>query len=197
MDKEMAAMNIDNFKNSFFETTQQKKVLLNVVAGLTLSNIVLIIALLSKAEQYILIPEFNIDHRLSVAGGEFNDQYFIDWADGIIKTALCVNPDSVDWRHNELLKISTHSYGQMKRVLKEQAENIRKNSLSTVFYPKTFKVDQNNKSIRIEGQHYAFIGKDNRPVIQDKIYEIFWIIGTHGLVLLKDMVEIKGGSNDQ
>lgn len=189
-------MNINTFKKSLVEVTQQKNLILSVAAGLTLSNIILVFALLSKSQQYILIPEFNTDHRLNMTGGEFNDQYFIDWADGIIKTALCVNSDSVDWRHNELLKISTHSYGQMKMVLKENAENIRKNSLSTVFYPKSFKVDQNKKTVRIEGQHFTFVGKDNRPVIQDKIYEIFWIIGTHGLVLLKDMVELKGGEND-
>ncbi|MBW8308650.1 MAG: type IV conjugative transfer system protein TraE [Candidatus Paracaedibacteraceae bacterium] len=173
----------------------EKKLILYVATGLSLSNLALGLALIFKSETTILIPEFNTDHRIHMRGGEFDDQYFIDWADGIVKTALTVNPESVEWRHNEVLKISTHSYGNMKQTLKENAERIKNNNISTVFYPKTFEVNQSQKYVRIQGQNLAFIGKDARPVIQDKTYDIYWIKGAHGIVLLKDLIEIGSGGN--
>jgi type IV conjugative transfer system protein TraE len=188
--KEVAFMNFEFSQKSLTQALKQQNIALYACIGMGISNIILVSSLVMREEKIILVPLFNVDHRLSIQGGKFNNAYFIDWADSILKTILIVNPDNVDWKIKEILRISSNSYGDIKKSLQDDAKRIKENELSTVFYPKEFTVNQDEEKVLVRGQYMAYLGREKTPVIKDKIYELGWVINNQGVVLVKSLKEI-------
>lgn len=188
-----------NFK--FNQETLQKAIktkdlALWVCVGLVISNILSWIKILNTEEKWVLIPQYDIDHRIEVtSSGRYSDDYYIDWASGVVSTLLSVNPDSVEWKNQQILKISTEAYGNLKDKLATEAQKIKKDQISTVFYPKKFKVDQRNQTVEVTGQHIAYFGKDSEPVLTEKTFRLMWAIRSYGVVLLRDFSEVKNEKN--
>ncbi len=159
--------------------------------GLVGINALLVIKVISQEEHWVIFPQENIDHRIELTASKFSDDYFIDWANGVLNIILCVNPDSIDWKTQQILKITTEVYGNLKETLIEEAKLIKKDKISTVFYPKRFDVSQSKKSIDVIGQHIAYFGKDSTPVTTEKTYRLTWVVSNHGVILLKDLKELK------
>ncbi|WP_010303280.1 TraE/TraK family type IV conjugative transfer system protein [Candidatus Odyssella thessalonicensis] len=173
------------------ETLKQRNLILWCCGGLTLTNLLLVIKLINAQEHWVLIPQADIDHRLEMTTTYQSDDYFIDWANGVVSTVLNVNSDSIDWKVQQILKISVQSYGALKERLKKEAEIIKKDRISTVFYPKKFTVNRDQKNILVTGQHVAYFGTDSVPVITEKTYRVEWDVRARGIILLKDFQEMK------
>lgn len=185
--KEMEIMNFKFYQKSLADALREKNVAIYACIGLGLSNIIMAGSLAMRAENIVLVPMFNVDHRLSIQGGKFNDTYFVDWADSVLKSILMVNPDNVDWKIKEILRISSNDYGDIKKSLEDEANRIKNNGLSTVFYPKEFSVNQKSQTVLVRGQYMAYLGREKKPIIKDKTYELSWVINNQGVVLVKSL----------
>lgn len=183
-------MNFKFSQKSLSQALKEKNFALYVSIGLGISNIIMASSLVLREEKIILVPLFNTDHRLSVHGGQFNDAYFVDWADSIVKSILIVNPETVDWKVKEILRVSSNDYGDMKKTLKDEAARIKEFEISTVFYPKEFTVNQESKKVVVRGQYMAYFSHDKNPVIKDKTYELSWIISNRGVVMIKSLRDL-------
>lgn len=183
-------MNFDFAQTSLAAVTRQRNLALGSCLGLVLANVALSFGLLNQEEKWILMPQFDNEHKLEVEGGKYSDQYLIDWATGILNTVLCANADSIDWKVHQILKISRSNYGPLKARLQEEKEKIVRNKISTAFYPATFEVRQESKTIDISGEHAAWFGKDSVPIITKKKYRLSWAVRSHGVLLLENLEDI-------
>jgi len=108
-----------------------------------------------------------------------------------VNSLLSVNPESYEWRVNQILKITTHQHGTLKEKLTQEASKIKEEQISTVFYPKEFTVNQQEQTVEVTGQHITYFGKKSTPVETLKTFRLSWIISNNGIILLKDFVEVK------
>lgn len=184
-------MRFDFNQTTLQRALKQKDLTLWSCLGLTLANLGLVLKVSNSEEKWVLIPQNEITHHIPVTSSKFSDQYFIDWASHIVQTILCVNPDSVDWKTHQILEISVTKYGVLKDKLQKDALRMKKDHISTVFYPKHFTVNQADQSVEVKGQHIAYFGKDSDPVMTEKTFHLKWAIREHGLVFLQEFEEIK------
>jgi len=153
------------------------------------SNLALVLGLLNQEEHWVLMPQYHDEHKLEVSKSRYSDEYIIDWAAGILNTALCANPDSIDWKISQLLKISLKNYGPLRERLQEEAGRIKRDKISTAFYPNSFKVDQSKRAVEVTGEHSAYFGGDSAPVVTNKTYRLSWSVRGHGVILLESLTE--------
>lgn len=184
-------MNFHTNQSTLTEVARQRDLVLWGCLGLTLTNIILVLKIVSSEEHWVLIPSYDVDHRLEMTTTKYSDDYFVDWAHGVINTLLCVNSDSIDWKIQQILKITVQNYGTLKEKLEAESKKIKSDEISTVFYPKQFWVNQAKQSIEVVGQHIAYFGKDSQPVTTQKRFRLSWAVRTHGVILLKDFGEVK------
>jgi type IV conjugative transfer system protein TraE len=169
---------------------KQRNLALWSCLGLIGVNAILVLKVVNQEEHWVIFPQENIDHRIELTASKYADEYFIDWAAGVLNIILCVNPDSVDWKTRQILKITTERYGNLKETLEQEAKAIKRDKISTVFYPKKFTVQQARNFIDVTGEHVAYFGKDSIPVMTEKTYRLTWVMSDHGVILLKSLEEI-------
>lgn len=184
-------MNFSNNQSTLTGVLRQRDFALLACLGLALSNILLVLKVVNGEEHWVLIPHYDVDHRLEMTTTKYSDDYFIDWANGVINTIFSVNPDSIDWKIQQILKITVQNYGTLKEKLQIESKKIKADEISTVFYPKKFTVNQSTQTIDVMGQHIAYFGRDSSPITTQKKFCLSWAVRTHGVILLKDFVEIK------
>ena len=156
-----------SFAKTASEMTLKYHSKITMMLGISVvTNLLLGIGLLTKQEHWVLVPQYNIDRKLEVSPN-FSDDYLIDWAAGILGNVLCANPSNIDWKISQLLKISVLSYGGLKEHLRLEAEKMKKDKVSTAFYPKSFKVDHAKASIEVTGEFSAQIGKDSADLVEE------------------------------
>lgn len=190
-------MNFKYAQDTLKNAIQQRNWVLLSCFGLVATNLVLVITLIDQEEHWVLMPQYQDEHRLEVTRSKYSEEYLIDWASGILNTIMCANPESIDWKISQILKISLSNYGPLKESLQEEAKRIKGDKISTVFYPSSFKVDQGSRTIEIRGEHSVYFGGDAKPIITEKTFQIRWAVRSHGVILLEGFKEIteKGANN--
>jgi type IV conjugative transfer system protein TraE len=191
VEEDLAAMNFSTNQSTLTGVLRQRDITLWVCLGLALSNILLVLKLVNAEEHWVLIPHYDVDHRLEMTTTKYSDDYFADWANGVVNTIFSVNPDSIDWKIQQILKITVQNYGTLKEKLQIESKKIKADEISTVFYPKKFTVNQSAQIIDVVGQHIAYFGRDSSPITTQKKFRLSWAVRTHGVILLKDFVEVK------
>jgi type IV conjugative transfer system protein TraE len=191
METEVFWMNFVYAKATLASALKQRDLALWCCVGLTLTNMGLAFKLMGTEEHWVLMPQYQDEHRLEVTKSKYSDEYLIDWAAGILNVILCANADSIDWKISQLLKISLNNYGPLKEQLQEEAKKIRQDKISTVFYPNSFKVNQAKKTVEVTGEHSTYFGGDSAPIITKKTFQISWAVRGHGVILLEGVKELK------
>lgn len=184
-------MNFDKTKSTLQGALRERNFALMSCIGLTVANLFLVMKIFGAEEKWVLISQGNTERRIEVSSKRYSDDYLTHWANDILGMLLCVNEDSVDWKTKQVLEITTEAHGGLREKLQEDSLLIKKDKISTVFYPKKFTVNQSNQTVDVVGEHMSYFGKDSTPVMREKSFRLTWAIRTHGVVLLKDFREIK------
>lgn len=184
-------MNFVYAKATLTSALKQRDLALWCCAGLTVTNMGLAFKLMGSEEHWVLMPQYQDEHRLEVTKSKFSNEYLIDWAAGILNIILCANPDSIDWKISQILKISLNNYGPLKEQLQKEAQKIKEDKISTAFYPNSFKVNQATRTIEVTGEHSSWFGGDTAPVIIPKTFQVSWAVRSHGVILLEGVSELK------
>lgn len=197
LEEVLVAMNFNITKATLSSALKQRDLIIWACLGLIISNICLVFKVMNTEEHWVLMPQFDDEHRLEVTRSKYSDAYMHDWAVGILNALLCVNPDSIDWKVSQILKISRNNYGPLKQKLRDESVRIKKDHVSTVFYPSSFKVNQKQKSIEVAGEYVAYFGQDTVPVVTKKKFKLIWAVRSYGVILLEDFAEIKEENYDK
>lgn len=191
LEEVLVAMNFTKTKSTLQGALKERNLALLACIGLTVGNVLLGLKIFNMEERWVLIPQQNPDNSIEVSSKQYSNDYFINWANDVVTTLLCVNPDSIEWKTQKILRITTETYGTLKENLLKDAQRIKGEKISTVFYPKAFTVNQAKKTVDVTGDHIAYFGKDTTPVTTTKTFRLTWIIRKHGIVLLADFIEVK------
>lgn len=184
-------MNFNYTKQTLASALRKRDLALWGFVVSTVTNMALVFKLMGTEEHWVLMPQYQDEHRLEVTKSKYSDDYLIDWAAGILNVILCANSDSIDWKISQLLKISLHNYGPLKEQLQEEAKKIRHDKISTVFYPNSFKVNQAKRTVEVTGEHSTYFGGDSAPIITKKTFQVSWAVRSHGVILLEGVKELK------
>lgn len=184
-------MNFKIYKATLQKTLEQKNLSLWISGGLVLVNLLLVNKLINSEEKWVFIPQYNTDHHIPMTASRFSDDYYIEWAGQLLNSLLCINPESFEWKVKQVLNITTEHHGTLKDKLLKEGEKIKREDISTVFYPKQFHVNQAEHYVEVSGQHIAYFGKKSTPVETMKTFRLSWIVSSYGLIFLKDFNEIK------
>ena len=184
-------MNFLFAKTTLASALKHRDLALWCCVGLTVTNMGLAFKLLGTEEHWVLMPQYQDEHKLEVTRSKYSNEYLIDWAAGILNVILCANADSIDWKISQLLKISLSNYGPLKDQLQQEAKKIKRDKISTAFYPNSFKVNQRERTIEVTGEHSSYFGGDTTPIITQKTFLVSWAVRSHGVILLEGLSELK------
>lgn len=184
-------MNFTKTQTTLQGALKERNLALMACIGLTIGNLLLIFKIINAEERWVLISQQDPDNSIEVTSKRYSNDYFINWANDVVTSLLCVNPDSIEWKTQKVLRITTETYGSLKENLLKDSQRIKDDKISTVFYPKNFTVNQANRTVDVKGEHIAYFGKDTSPVTTTKTFRLSWVIRTHGIVLLADFIEVK------
>lgn len=166
--------------------------LIGVIFLLTGLCILLCIRLLTADTHMILVPQYRHTKTLSLSTSNFSEIYIKEWAEGVLLHILTLSPETVDDRIQDVARITAASFqGHLKEQLQEEASRIKRDGVSTVFYPKQTTVNISAKTVHVEGQFHTWFGRDAQPVVQNKIWVLQWKQGPQNVILLKNFYEEK------
>ncbi len=118
---------------------------------MALSNLVLAfwVVTASTAEKTIIVPA-ELTKSFWVQGDSVSPEYLEEMADYISGLVLTYNPANIDYRVKTFLKYADpRAYGELESKLYEDAEQSKRNRISSVFFP---------QEARIKGSKVALTG---------------------------------------
>lgn len=173
------------------KTIKHRNIAYGITGILIVSNLLLSIKSFNHDEKWVLIPQFDIEDRLTIQGEKHSDEYLHYWAGGLTQSLLTANPSTIDRVIHKFLEISSSQYGQVKPNVEAYGKDIKENHISTAFYAKEFKIDRTNKEIEVIGTFMTWFGREKPPVIETKTFAIGWVHGPKGVLLVSKFEERK------
>jgi len=149
-----------NFKNrqaSLKRLLLEKQLSHYIILGMVILNVVTLFLLSQKEEKWILIPQYDVSHRVVVTSDGYTDQYFKDLAHGALIHLLTVNPVTVQ-RQVQLFREFIRTGSAAEKYLQKHQKYVIENSVNMAFYPKNYHVDQSQKTIRVRGDLKYWFG---------------------------------------
>jgi type IV conjugative transfer system protein TraE len=184
-------MRFDLTQQRLQEILQQRNFGYLVAAAMVITNLLLVLKIYTADERWLLIPQFDTDHIIEVRSSDYSDKYLMDWADGITRHLLTVNPDSAERKIEDVLRIAASGYGNLKEKLTKDAKRIRRDQIATVFYPKNFEIKRSEQTVKVTGEFQSYFGRDRQPVSLEKSFILSWKIGNRGFLFLEDFKEVQ------
>ena len=163
-----------------------------VVALVLISNLLLAWKVWGDRDRIILVPQNDLSKKIVFDGKTISETYLVDWASSILSDLLTVNRHTVDKKNKLFLEISSTAE-LLKDTVKKNSERIKKDGVSTVFYPKEFSIDQQKKKVFVKGTFTAYFGRDKEPIVTDKTYVLGWRETGTGCLLVESL---EGGEEE-
>jgi type IV conjugative transfer system protein TraE len=156
-------MNINFLQENITKILSQRNSLFIVAGILSLSNVLLGVALVCRHEKIILVPP-HITKTLWVQGGEVSKEYLEEMGLYMSKLLLDLSPTSFAYNHAVLLKYATpEAYGELKKQLIKDGEQYTKLQLSTHFKPAEITAYPQTLEVTVKGQLISYVaGKQVR-----------------------------------
>jgi len=184
-------MNIDIKKKVAVNLLQQRNFSYVVVVFLMLVCSGLLIRLSTVSERLIIIPSLSDpDKRYQIDGSFIEDSYFKDWAANLLGDLYTANPKTVLQKNKSFLHWSL-STSTLSKDLEKSANALKKDQISTAFYPETFKISRQTKEIYVTGMFLTFFGRSQKPVTSQKTFVLGWEILHGGSVAIRSLKELK------
>ena len=149
----MKAMYIKKFVNYIDNLKAENRLLKFVIvvigAGCVVSSMVSLKAV--RYQKVIILPPA-VDKRIVIQGSSVNTEYielFSKYAMGLL---LNYTPQIYDDQITDLLKLtSPRYYPALNRKMIEMKENVKRLTITSVFYPQILRINQENQEIKILG----------------------------------------------
>lgn len=115
-----------------------------------------LITSLSPGEKVILVPPMTKEAKIT--GKKVNNEYLEEMALFFVPYIANIHPKTVDETVDFFLRyVGQEHYGELKSTFKAEAQRIKQQEISQVFYPKKTSVSGN--TVVIDGQLRRYIGE--------------------------------------
>lgn len=112
------------------------------------------------SQKVILVPS-SLRGDIWLEGNELSDDYLLRMGEEFFNFLLNYNPSNILFRYEKVLKsVSAEKYQELRAQLMVDVDRIKKNSISSSFYPIEMKVNRLEKKILIKGDHLRTIGRE-------------------------------------
>lgn len=156
------------------------KALLLITVLLAASNVITIIAVISKEERWLLIPAIEPDKRMIISSHNYHETYLKEWATFVAKGMFTTSPNEVE-RQIADMRVIASSTTELDEFFAKHLEFVKGSNVSSVFFPKQVKLVQNGVLISGTLRYWFANGKD---IAVDKQYLLTYKRGANHLLLL-------------
>lgn len=176
-------MNLSTLSQRFQKVLKQRNQLVPLVLLLSVSQIILICLLFFKEEKIVFLPP-QLEKPFSLDGRAYSPAYYEQMGVYLSSILLTKSGSTAEGQVNLLLKhVDPSVEGVFRRDLVEEAEVLKKENMSYVFFPKITHVNFHKHSVKIDGEMHAYVG-DSRISTQKESYRFIFKQRGHLLYLL-------------
>lgn len=144
-----------------------------------------------------LVPAMNEPQKhYKLDGKHMPDNYLTDWASGLLSNIFTVNPQTIDQKNRIFLEWAVSS-SALEEDLKKTTQLIKKEKMSTAFFPETFFVDREMRRVHVSGRFLSYFGRSQRPVEVERTFVLGWEIFPNGLIAIKSLEEKEKEKEDE
>lgn len=154
-------------------------------------TLLLLVRLWSVSEKVIVIPSLS-DHQKQYEfdGKKISENYLVDWSSSLLGGLFTANPQNVERKNKAFLEWAL-SNGSLVDDLAKSALKLKKDNISTAFYPESFKVSHDEEVIYVTGHFLSFFGRSLEPISSQKTFALGWTRVSGGLLAIKSLEEVK------
>lgn len=152
---------------------------------------VLMLTSFTKSERIILIPAMNdMKKQYVFEGKHIPDSYLWDWSFKILSDIFTANPKTIGYKNTQFLQLALSS-ALLSQDLERTASTLKKDNISTAFYPEFYQLNREEKEIQVEGRFLTFFGKSQKPILKQKTFVLGWEVMPSGVIAIRSLKEIK------
>ncbi len=184
-------MHLD-IKNKVTEHVLKQRNFAYVMCGfLMVVTLILLSKTLSKNEKVIIVPSLNEPQKqYHLDGTHIPDNYLVDWGFTLLGDLFTANPKTIQKKNQTFLQMAISSSG-LTENLEATEKTLKKDNISTAFYPETARIDRSKNELIIEGKFLSYFGRSQKPVVTQKKFALGWKILSRGQVAVSTLKEIK------
>ena len=152
-------MRLARYRSALAEALWRRNAWMTIAAVMAVSNVVLTAWLVrvDVREKTIVAPPV-LEKSFWVHGDEVSPEYLEQMALFFAGLALTYHPDNVDDQVRLFLRYADPAvYGALASRLEADAEKVRRNNLSSVFYPQEVRIK--GRRVALTGQLATFVGR--------------------------------------
>jgi type IV conjugative transfer system protein TraE len=168
-------MKYANYTSKLGRAIRERNVFLCMVGALFVGNIFqtgLCYKLYGQNKIIITPPTLNQDFW--VEGNKVSHSYLQQMGDYFSRLMLNVTTASLEAREAAVLSMATeNAYGNLKALLSDEADTLKKHGFTTTFNPIEYEVDVNNLSVKIKGELVIIQGRHDVKHLK-KTYQIMF-----------------------
>ena len=153
-------MKLKRFRSNLSTAQWGNRMWSGIALVMVISNLMLVsqVMLSDSREKTIVVPP-NLERPFSIQGDEASPEYLAQLGEWFASLALSYTPKNLDYRTNAFLRYAApESYSVLQTQLQEEAERIKRNEMSAMFFPVDAKVRGN--FVAIKGQQILRVGKE-------------------------------------
>lgn len=151
-------MEFDNLKFELSRVIKQRNIA--IVSGAFAISIIFVQALVMLYKDTIVVVTPSvISKEYTITDRAVSKNYLEDMSRDVITTLFNLTPKNVSYMTETVLQmVHPSSYGKVKKELAAIQEDVIVRKVSTVFYPVSMLVDDENLIVHVEGDFFTFIG---------------------------------------
>lgn len=154
-------MRRSQYLSKLADTGYQKGALKLLAAGLLLSNVLLLIMLMSatgQAQKTIVVPP-DFKRSFWVSGDTASPEYLEQMGMYYATLMLNYSPENIQYQTSQFLKFASPTvFGELSGKFTDDVGKVVRNQLSSVFYPQS--VDIRGLAVTFVGIQTVFVGKN-------------------------------------
>jgi len=158
-------MRIKRFRSSLSTAQWGNRLWSGIAIVMVISNFLLVFHVITNdsREKTIIIPP-EINKPFSIQGDHASPEYLTQMGEWFASLALSYTPKNVDYRINTFLRYAApENYSILQTQLQQEAERIKRNEMSAMFFAVDAKV--RGDFVAITGQQILRVGKE---IVSDK-----------------------------
>ena len=165
------------------------KMLCTALAATSFCCLLLSAAVFFKEENWVLVPSYSPEKRLSVSSGVLSENYLREWAEWVARIVLTTSSETVEGQIQEVGDVSV-STKALASFFRRHVDFVKGSRIESVFFPKQYKFEDN--AVIVSGNLRYWLGTQLVPVTQEKQYRLSYRRAAHGVLLLSGFEDLEG-----
>lgn len=153
-------MRTDFYIENIGKLIKQRNTSLVFASLILITNILLGAKLLFHSDRIVIVPP-EIRKEFWIEGARASSTYLEQMSLYFAKQMLDMTPETAGEIRTTILRhVSSDYYATLSQKLIEQEQYLKEHSITTVFFPKSVRVDEKHKLAKVTGQIKQMVGKE-------------------------------------